>query len=187
MYRKALINLTAIAMAFSLACAPAVTTFAEDKAQYDVSVILPEGEVEINGTVITPVNGESVEIDENAIINGPVNSNEQDKAAVAISNGAVASTVIYTDENGDPIDVNVDINGTIAGIDAREGAIVAVNGDVNAIGSNGGEDKTAGEANGSHRKEENQGSGILTDGTATVLVEGNVIGLTEGILYSWFS
>ena len=52
MYRKALINLTAIALAFSLACAPAVTSFAEGKARFDVSVILPEGEVAINGKAL---------------------------------------------------------------------------------------------------------------------------------------
>lgn len=182
MYRKALINLTAIAMAFSLACAPAVTSFAADEAQYDLGIILPGEEVEIDGIVITPEEGKSVEINENAIIDGDVNSQEPDKAAVVVTNGAVASTVIYEDENGEVSDTRVNVNGTIAGIDASEGSIVAVNGSVNASGSNGGDDKSAGDVNGSHRNIVTQGSGIVTDGTATVFVNGDVTGLTEGLL-----
>ena len=194
MYRKVLFNATAMTMAAVMAFAPAVTTFAADEVPAQEvpaegqSEAPAEGSGEVwSGTIINPSEneGKSYEVsgkDADVAIDGNVNSTEPGKAAVTVSDGAEAA-VANVDENGDlEGDGKANVSGTLAGIEAKEGAKVVVNGNVNASGSEGVDGKSAGELNGSKKTESKQGSGILTDGTATVVVYGDSIGLTEGIL-----
>lgn len=192
MYKKALINLTAITMAMSLAFSPAVTTFAAEgaapaeqevpatPAEVQETPAVPEGETEsgVQKIVRDENDRTSLEVSEGVVeVEGSIVTEEGTKGALVVENGA-AAIVNDPDEGATP---GV-ISGVISGITANDGSTVVVYGDVTASGYESTDEMSAGEANGTGRSGHKQGSAILTDGTSDVYIDGDAIGYSDGIL-----
>lgn len=177
MYKKTLINLTAITMAMSIAFAPTVTAFAAEPAtETEIqSVIEPNvpanggQEGEDVGEVIEIGVGERVEVSEGTVTvkGNPVGS--ESESAVEASNGSIVfvegssitsegtaieadgATVVASGDY-DTYDKKDNVSGDKAGIKATNGSTVAVNGDVTGADA------------------------IISDGTGLIVVEGDVHG-----------
>ncbi len=230
MYKKALINLTAITLAMSLAFVPAVTTFAAEGdtvvsqdtvvGNTDATVITittPDGETDVivrdadDKSYFRAENGVSVVIDgditsdskgnstvyaedkgSNVVVNGDVTSenfrgvNSQNGTSVTV-NGDINSEYKGVVTARGEVVVNGDVNGELAGISITNGGNVTVNGNVTASGYDKTDDNTMGNYDRTEDPEFRdgtrvEGSGIRTDGLGNIYVDGDVIGLNEGIL-----
>lgn len=177
MYKKTLINLTAITMAMSIAFAPTVTAFAAEPAtETEIqSVIEPNvpanggQEGEDVGEVIVIGEGERVEVSEGTVTvkGNPVGS--ESESAVEASNSSIVfvegssitsegtaieadgATVVASGDY-DTYDKKDNVSGDKAGIKATNDSTVAVNGDVTGADA------------------------IISDGTGLIVVEGDVHG-----------
>ena len=230
MYKKALINLTAITLAMSLAFAPAVTTLAAEGdtvvsqdtvvGNTDATVITitaPDGETDVvvrdadDKSYFRAENGVSVVIDgditsdakgnstvyaedkgSNVVVNGDVTSenfrgvNSQNGTSITVNGDINSEYKGVVTANGEVV-VNGDVNAELAGISITKGGNVTVNGDVTATGYDKTDDKTMGHYDMTENPEFRdgtrvEGSGIRTDGQGNIYVDGDVIGLNEGIL-----
>ena len=165
----------------SLAFSPAVTTFAaEDAIPVEQETPAPAEETEsgVQKIVRDENDRTSLEVSEGVVeVEGSIVSEEGTKGALVVENGA-AVIVNDVDEGATPGVVS----GVISGITANDGSTVVVYGDVTASGYESTEEMSAGEANGTGRSGNKQGSAILTDGTSNVYVDGDVIGYSDGIL-----
>lgn len=187
MYKKTLINLTAITMAMSLAFAPAVTSFAaEGNGESNIvteavvtgesSNVKAEGE-EI-GEVITVGENENVVVGEGEVVTikgNPVGDSEDTSAVEA----GEKSYVFIEGES---------VSAEKIGIDAKDGSTVVVSGDHENyekkdnvsgenIGIKAGEDTTIlvnGDVSGKEA--------IVSDGTGLIFVDGDVHGTQAGFV-----
>lgn len=178
MYKKTLINLTAITMAMSIAFAPSVTAFAAEPAtETEIqSVIEPnvptngDQEGDDAGEVIVINEGESVNIsgEETVTVKGnPVGT--ETESAVKATEGATVfvegdkitsestgieadGSIVLASGDYDTYEKKDNVSGKDAGIKATNGSTVAVNGNVEGADA------------------------IINDGTGLIVVEGDVRG-----------
>lgn len=171
MYKKKLINLTAIVMAMSIAFAPSVTAFAEDSQAPSETWVKNTGEVkEHNGDVQNDssqwttvyAEGEGSVVIENG---NATNENDKWRAACAHSDGIV--------------EVNGNVEGNYGAGSFKEGTAI-LNGDVTGRNDDG--VKVEGDSYmGVSGDVTGVDDGIETDGTSTIIVEGNVTGGNNGV------
>ena len=187
MYKKKLINLTAITLAMSLAFGSAVTSFAADKdvaiesflptPGYGEGEPLGEGDGEL-GTLVVVGENENVVVEDGEVVTikgNPVGTGEDtsaieagEKSIVFVEGESVTSETVGIDAKSGSVvvvtgtdgndELRNNVSGEQIGIKSEGDAVVAVHGDVSG------------------------GNGIVSDGTGLIVVDGDINGNSAGFV-----
>lgn len=134
MYKKTLINLTAITLAMSLAFAPAVTTFA---AEGDTVVVTDVDDTKSDNTVITITtpDGEETKREREADDKSYFRAEDGNTVVIDgdITSNAKENSTVYACGNGTEVTVNGDVaSENFRGVNSQPNTSITVNGDINS-------------------------------------------------------
>ena len=193
MYRKFLINMTAIVTAFSMSVAPTVIVFAEEDdttmdSDVDTGTVIdsdrtetiysdPNSEITVNGNITVDNGSNAVYADGGDVtVNGDIEVSGQNTYEIDGEKNTSASDAIYA-ANSATVTVNGDVSSKDGGDGIcafGEGTSVVVEGDIDAAGAT----KYTGSDGNEHY---NGADGAYVSNGASILVDGNITGANVGI------